>query len=95
VRILAIIFNWIFELTDVNGTDQAASDDPGELAFRKGEILEVLDRSGKWWEARRSDGRSGSTCAFLDYFSVNTKLSLYLFHSCTVELPPGYRVILN
>ncbi|KAJ2926222.1 hypothetical protein H1R20_g10869, partial [Candolleomyces eurysporus] len=37
----------------------AASDDPGELPFKKGEMLDILDRSGKWWEARRADGRAG------------------------------------
>lgn len=37
----------------------AASEDPTELSFRKGEILEIVDRSGKWWEGRREDGTMG------------------------------------
>ncbi|KAF6754932.1 hypothetical protein DFP72DRAFT_355110 [Ephemerocybe angulata] len=37
----------------------AGSDDPSELTFRKGEALEILDRSGKWWEGRRADGTTG------------------------------------
>ncbi|RXW21352.1 hypothetical protein EST38_g4502 [Candolleomyces aberdarensis] len=37
----------------------ASSEDPGELPFKKGEMLDILDRSGKWWEARRADGRAG------------------------------------
>lgn len=88
---------YFFELTDglMFVIDHAASDDPGELAFKKGEILDVLDRSGKWWEARRSDGRSGSTCAFLVCFTMNAQLTFSVFNSCTVELPSGYRVVLN
>ncbi|KAG6901139.1 hypothetical protein C0995_016581 [Termitomyces sp. Mi166 len=31
--------------------------DPKELSFKKGEILEISDKSGKWWEGRRADGR--------------------------------------
>ncbi|TEB27816.1 hypothetical protein FA13DRAFT_1816234 [Coprinellus micaceus] len=37
----------------------AASEDPSELSFRKGEVLEILDRTGKWWEGRREDGSTG------------------------------------
>ncbi|EAU86392.1 hypothetical protein CC1G_05386 [Coprinopsis cinerea okayama7 len=37
----------------------AAKEDPGELSFKKGEILYILDRSGKWWEARKADGTTG------------------------------------
>ncbi|TFK26906.1 hypothetical protein FA15DRAFT_654082 [Coprinopsis marcescibilis] len=40
-------------------TYNAEASDPNELSFKKGEILVVLDRSGKWWEARRSDGKTG------------------------------------
>ncbi|KAK0233537.1 hypothetical protein IW262DRAFT_1258432 [Armillaria fumosa] len=34
-------------------------DDPNELSFNKGEILDVLDKQGKWWQARRADGTTG------------------------------------
>lgn len=40
-------------------TYTAAKEDPAELSFKKGEILYVVDRSGKWWEARKPDGSSG------------------------------------
>ncbi|KAG6823925.1 hypothetical protein H0H92_008592, partial [Tricholoma furcatifolium] len=33
--------------------------EPAELSFKKREILEISDKSGKWWEARRQDGSSG------------------------------------
>jgi SHO1 osmosensor len=34
----------------------ANKEDPHEISFAKGEILEILDNKGKWWKARRSDG---------------------------------------
>jgi len=38
---------------------QASPDDPNEISFVKGEILDILDKSGKWWQARKSDGAVG------------------------------------
>jgi len=40
-------------------TYQAAATDPGELSFKKGEFLEVLDSSTKWWDVRRANGSTG------------------------------------
>lgn len=38
----------------------AGTDDPSELSFKKGETLDILDRSGKWWEGRKTlDGQVG------------------------------------
>jgi hypothetical protein len=42
--------------------DTASPDDPNELSFTKGEILDILDKQGKWWQAKKSDGRVGSKC---------------------------------
>ncbi|KAF7329289.1 hypothetical protein MKEN_00189800 [Mycena kentingensis (nom. inval.)] len=36
-----------------------SSDDPEELSFKKGEILEIEDQQGKWWQARKADGSFG------------------------------------
>ncbi|KDE05572.1 hypothetical protein MVLG_04067 [Microbotryum lychnidis-dioicae p1A1 Lamole] len=35
----------------------ASPDDPNELSFTKGEILDITDTSGKWWQARKVDGQ--------------------------------------
>ncbi|KAI0800838.1 hypothetical protein C8Q74DRAFT_1192164 [Fomes fomentarius] len=37
----------------------ASADDPNEISFAKGEILEILDKNGKWWQARKQDGMVG------------------------------------
>ncbi|KAG6811573.1 hypothetical protein H0H92_006822 [Tricholoma furcatifolium] len=38
----------------------ASPDDPNEISFSKGEILDIMDKNGKWWQARKSDGKVGS-----------------------------------
>lgn len=38
---------------------QANPDDPNELSFAKGETLEIVDRNGNWWQAKKSDGSVG------------------------------------
>lgn len=38
---------------------QANADDPTEISFSKGEVLDIVDNSGKWWQARRSTGETG------------------------------------
>ncbi|KAF7288888.1 hypothetical protein MIND_01404800 [Mycena indigotica] len=38
---------------------QGSPDDPDELTFAKGEILEIEDQQGKWWQAKKADGTFG------------------------------------
>ncbi|KAI8364925.1 hypothetical protein BD560DRAFT_448328 [Blakeslea trispora] len=38
---------------------QASAEDPNELSFSKNEVLEILDKRGNWWQARKQDGTTG------------------------------------
>lgn len=38
---------------------QQNPEDPNELSFAKGEILDIVDNKGKWWQARKADGTVG------------------------------------
>jgi len=38
---------------------EANPEDPSELSFGKGEILDIVDNKGKWWQARKTDGTVG------------------------------------
>jgi SH3 domain len=46
-------------------TDTASPDDPNEISFSKGEIMDIIDKTGKWWQARKDDGSVGSTYSLL------------------------------
>ncbi|OAX40895.1 hypothetical protein K503DRAFT_713736 [Rhizopogon vinicolor AM-OR11-026] len=37
----------------------ASPDDPNEISFTKGEILDIVDKQGKWWQAKKMDGTIG------------------------------------
>ncbi|CAO3608751.1 unnamed protein product [Mucor hiemalis] len=38
---------------------QGSAEDPNELSFEKDEVLDILDKRGNWWQARKSDGTTG------------------------------------
>lgn len=40
-------------------TYKASEDDPTEISFTKGDILQIVDSSGKWWQAQRPNGELG------------------------------------
>jgi len=62
--------------------DHGSKDDPNELKFRKGEILFIVDKSGKWWEASTRDGRQGSESPF-------TVMSLRSLSNSLVAVAPS------
>lgn len=37
----------------------ASPDDPNEISFAKAEILDIVDKQGKWWQAKKADGTIG------------------------------------
>ncbi|KAI7897688.1 uncharacterized protein BX663DRAFT_527580 [Cokeromyces recurvatus] len=37
----------------------ANPEDPNELSFAKDEVLEILNKSGNWWQAKKRDGTIG------------------------------------
>ncbi|KIJ08472.1 hypothetical protein PAXINDRAFT_18396 [Paxillus involutus ATCC 200175] len=37
----------------------ASPDDPNEISFTRGEILDIVDKQGKWWQAKKFDGTIG------------------------------------
>lgn len=47
--------------------DTASPDDPNEISFTKGEILDIVDRQGKWWQAKKADGHVGSESLLYSY----------------------------
>ena len=50
-------------------TYKANPDDPNELSFDKGEMLEIIDNRGKWWQVKRRDG-SGVAIAPSNYLQL-------------------------
>lgn len=51
----------IMLIRNITATDTASPGDPSEISFTQGEILDIVDRVGKWWQAEKEDGTHGST----------------------------------
>ncbi|OBZ68393.1 High osmolarity signaling protein SHO1 [Grifola frondosa] len=64
------------------GSDTASSDDPNEISFSKGELLEIVDKQGKWWQAKKTDGSVGSESRILLSRAGELTASI----SCTLKL---------
>ncbi|ORX35842.1 hypothetical protein BCR32DRAFT_288623 [Anaeromyces robustus] len=37
----------------------ANKEDPNEISFSQGEVMDILDNNGRWWQARKADGTMG------------------------------------
>jgi len=75
---------WIRLLTR-SCADTGSADDPNEISFAKGELLDIVDKQGKWWQAKKSDGTVGSEYPF----TAETMGSAERYvRSCSFKLPP-------
>jgi SHO1 osmosensor len=57
----------------------ASPDDPNEVSFAKGDMLDVIDGTGKWFQVRAPNGQTGVSL-FL-YLS-----SMALMADCPIQL---------
>lgn len=73
-------------------SDSGSADDGSELSFKKGEHLEIIDKSGKWWEARAADGRKGSM--YLFYIQFSTRFSNERSYFYYAVVPSNYLQLL-
>jgi hypothetical protein len=76
------------DLKNITSADTASPEDPNELSPSKGDILDILDKTGKWWQAETKDGARGSMSYLLT--DPNTCL-LTLSCSYPVKLCPNRR----
>lgn len=58
----------------------ASPDDPNEVSFMKGEILEVVDATGKWFQVRTPAGITG-VC-------IQARISEHFRADIGIRLPP-------
>lgn len=74
--------------------DAASADDPNEVSLEKDEEMEVLDKKGKWWKVKKTDGTTGSTSQITLFCSSRLTLDSLQLHrltiSCSHEVRPLY-----
>jgi SHO1 osmosensor len=56
--------------------DAASGDGLRELSFSRGDILDIVDDSGGWWQARKADGVYGSEPIRFQNLSHNNGLPI-------------------
>jgi hypothetical protein len=60
--------------TLIIAADTADPDDPNELSFSKGDIFDIIDKTGRWWQAETEDGTRGS----MSYLQVLADFNAWL-----------------
>ena len=55
----------------------ASPEDSNEVSFAKGDLLEVVDNTGKWFQVRTPSGQTGVSFAILILLTVD----------CAIQLP--------
>lgn len=55
--------------------DEKNPSDSSELSFSEGDILEIADYRGKWWQAKKSDNEVGIVPS--NYVSLHFFLKIY------------------
>lgn len=48
----------------------ASPDDPNEVSFAKGDLLDVIDSTGKWFQVRTPAGQQGVSTILSEYSPV-------------------------
>ena len=82
-------------MLNITITDTADPDDPNELSFSEGEILDIFDRSYMWWHGQKEDGTHGcmsylltdsNACMLIPSCSYPVKLCRNRRHPTTEDL---------
>jgi hypothetical protein len=60
-----------------NDSFEDTGEDSDELSFKRGDILDIIDKSTTYWRARKADGTSGGECDRGIYSSFH---DLFTFH---------------
>ena len=50
----------------------ASPDDPNEVSFAKGDLLDVIDSTGKWFQVRTPSGQQGVSTVSLEPTNIMT-----------------------
>lgn len=71
--------------------DRANPNDPNELSFEKDELIEILDRRGNWWQAKKHNGAIGIVpsnyvCHICSYIMYHPYLWLIIQYSSLHKL---------
>jgi len=50
----------IYEKLQTLFDSKALDSNPNEIPLNKSEVMNILDRTGKWWEVHKADGTEGT-----------------------------------